>query len=277
MSVPNFSTVQFNCNDSGNGGGEPIEEDCECILRSLGVPCEPTDYMKDCAFPSGLDWGIYAPWQFVGCENTGGRAVASPGGIKLSSYLGAPLSGYSALIAGVKTTAPGYVGQLPDNQTLHIVNYSGLIINATQGYPIFGFAVNVDPTSTCINFTGIVLLFDTVNDRIILGAYTNANLKTGVMPTIIDTILTPIPNDLHEIVINNGTPSGGDIILEIFLIGDVTYEYKFYNPAIAPIGAQVGMGVVFVANLVAPIFPLIEHSAELLWDASTAVILRWNN
>lgn len=261
--------------DPGVPPPQPPSSDCNCSSRVLGNPCMPTDYMEECAYAGGLDFDPYAPWEFDGCNNTGGRFVVQAGGVHLISGSGAPLAGYTLYFGGVNENAAGFEGQAPDNQTLHITNYSGRIFNNVIGQPIVGMAINVEPESSCSDFTGLVLMFDWAGDRIILGNYSNANLTQGDVPTIIQQ-MSPIPDDLQEIVFNNGTPDGGPFIIEVFLIGAVSTNEYWTTSAQSAVGDIVGMGWIFAGNPTTP-NPLEDHSVDIVWDANSAIILRWND
>jgi hypothetical protein len=178
-------------------------------------------------------------------------------------------NGGSVLYYGtINPNYPDASGRDPECQTFALRDYgTNNIIQNVVGNPVWGIVVDAPEGVTCNDFSGLVILFDHGSNTTTLARYTNGDLTAGDLPTALASI-GGIPNNINEIVLNNGYKSLGTPITEVFINGD-TSEYLEYTPATGVVGHTVGLGFFWVNTGV-------NDSITLSWDDNTATILVFN-
>lgn len=168
-----------------------------------------------------------------------------------------PLCGISILYG--KDATP--VLSPPYDQELTIPGFG---YSHAVGKPIYGVAINVTTTSTYQDFTGLVLLANHRTGLVILGQYTNADLRTGDMPTIINS--AALPSNYGWFYMAN-FPSVADGTFELFDVAGSTTVYHFHDAGhTAPSTELLGGGLIWVAN---PDYGL--HTAEYNMGSSARI------
>lgn len=165
-------------------------------------------------------------------------------GIQQRDHIG--MAGMSIVYKSLNSSCVGAPGS-PNILEYNIGGFGGQAFSwSITGKPIFGFAVNVPVGATMKSFTGRVFLFDYSNSRYVWGDYANADLTSGVMPSIITTsAMTFVPTKIGMVVDGSGIYSPFyDVVFEN------DSDLEFWSPATSSsvIAAPIGCGVIWVAN-----------------------------
>ena len=158
-------------------------------------------------------------------------------------------AGFSLLYKNLNTSCIGATGP----KILEMViggfsNTSYFLRRNTIGSPMFGWAVNVPEGVTIRSFTGHVLLFDYLNSRWVWGSYSGADLRSGVMPTIIDQVaFSALANAVHFDIIIDATATNLYSNYDVILESDSAAQYIAHT-SIAMGSMPVGTGLFWIGQ-----------------------------
>ena len=238
----------------------PLPDPCEVTrIRYPALPCAG-EYTKDCYMKNSLNWSGNLLFNFTlptcgggavsGCcsgniehwrgQNGFCRPVVSSGDEAFKSKNKAhPTCGISILY--------GRPGNLAAATPWEIdITIPGYGYSASVGQPIYGIAVNVPLTATYQDFTGLVILANHLSGLVVVGQYTNADLTTGVMPTVLDS--ATLPSTYGWFFISN-FPSVAFGEYSLYNVAGDATVYTFSDSGHAgPSTSLVGSGLIWVAN-----------------------------
>lgn len=229
--------------DWGGGGG------CEYVITMSPTQC-PVNFVRKAYNPAritwggtefGYDWGSHCGQYFLSVAPLG------EGSINVNCLgSGGAVIFYSSVNPGVSVT------ESPSNHDIYITTYDlGVpVFDSIIGLPSFGLAINVPQGVTCDNFTGLVLFWDADSGDVVLGQYTNANLDNGDRPAIIATLGSYSDvNDMYDITLSNGRPSGGPTVIDVFIYGNVLeIEHLAGWPSVALADNPIGCGFFWLGS-----------------------------